>query len=432
MLTAHRIALDPNNVQRTHFAKAAGVARFAYNWALAEWKKMYEAWRADNSLPRPDQMLLRRRLNAVKRAEFPWMLDVTKCAPQLAITQLGAAFQNFFAKRAKYPTFRKKGGHDQFSMSNDQFSVDGKRIRIPNLGWVRMREELRFNGKVMSATVSRVAGRWFVSVAVEVQDLNPPSGVQPHLTASGVQPHLTPKAESQNEAHEGTVGVDLGLASLATLSTGERVAGPKPHKALLKRLKRLSRGLSRKRKGSRNRDKARRKLARLHARIANVRSDALHRLTTDLTKRFHTIGIEDLNVGGMQKNRRLSRSVADMGLFEFRRQLEYKAERRGGRVVVADRFYPSSKTCSGCGHLLAELPLSARRWTCPGCGAEHDRDVNAAKNLMKLAASSAASACGGEGSGPSGVRPAAPDAGRRPRVKPAPSKQEANGGFGQV
>jgi len=170
MLIAHRVALDPNNTQATYFARAAGTARFAYNWALAEWQRQYEAWKADNALPKPSQMALRRQLNALKREQFPWMLEVTKNAPQMAIIQLGQAFQNFFAGRARYPKFRKKGVHDRFSLTNDQFSVDGSRIRIPNLGWVRMRESLRLSGKIMSATISRVADRWFASITVDVPD----------------------------------------------------------------------------------------------------------------------------------------------------------------------------------------------------------------------------------------------------------------------
>ena len=397
MLIAHRIALDPNNAQATYLARASGTARFAYNWALAEWKRQYEAWKADNSLPKPSQAALRRQLNAVKREHFPWMLEVTKNAPQMAIIQLGQAFQNFFAGRARYPQFRKKGVHDRFTLTNDQFDIDGSRIRIPNLGWVRMRESLRFAGKIMSATVSRVADRWFVSIAVDTQD----------------DSHL-PQAENQ-----GAVGVDLGVSALATLSTGETISGPKPHKALLSRLQRLSRSLSRKQKGSANRKKAKSKLAKLHARIASIRSDALHQLTTDLTRRFHTIGIEDLNVLGMLRNRRLARSIADMGFFEFRRQLEYKAAMRGGQVVVADRFYASSKTCSACGEKLDELPLSVREWVCPSCTVIHDRDVNAAINLKNMAASSAVSACGEEGAG----------SGRKARVKPASMNQEVSGGF---
>ncbi len=394
MLIAHRVALDPNNVQATYLARAAGTARFAYNWALAEWKRQYEAWQADNSLPKPSQEALRRQLNAVKREQFPWMLEVTKCAPQMAIIQLGQAFQNFFAGRARYPSFRKKGVHDRFTLTNDQFSLDGCRIRIPNLGWVRMRETLRLTGKILSATISRVADKWFVSIAVDTPDSS----------------HLA-QAENQGE-----VGVDLGVSALATLSTGEMVPGPKAHKALLDRLRKLSKSLSRKVKGSANRRKAKAKLAKLHARIAAIRTDAMHKLTTDLTRRFHTIGIEDLNVRGMMANRHLARSIADMSFFEFRRQLEYKAAMRGGQVVVADRFYASSKTCSACGHKLETLPLSVRKWTCPGCGVIHDRDVNAAINLKNMAVSSTVSACGEEGSG---LRP-------KTKMKPASVKQEVS------
>ena len=271
MLIAHKIALAPNNKQATYFARAAGTARFAYNWALDQWQKQYAAWQTDKSLPKPNQYALRRQLNAIKREQFPWMLEVTKCAPQLAIVQLGAAFTNCFAGRARYPKFRKKGVHDRFSLSNDQFKVSGRRLRVPGLGWVRMRETLRFSGKIMSAVISRTADRWFASITVDVPN-----------------PRRAP-AENQ-----GTVGVDLGVSALATLSTGERFFGPKPHRALLGRLQRLSRSLARKQKGSRNREKAKEKLARLHARIAKIRQDALHQLTSALTRRFKTLVIEDL------------------------------------------------------------------------------------------------------------------------------------------
>ena len=187
---------------------------------------------------------------------------------------------------------------------------------------------------------------------------------------------------------------------------------------MLARLRRLSRSLSRRVKGSANRKKAKARLARLHARIADIRRDALHKLTSDLTCRFHTIGIEDLNVSGMMANRRLSRAVADMGFFELRRQLQYKAARRGGEVVVAERWYASSKTCSACGYKLEALSLSLaqRAWSCPGCGVQHDRDVNAAINLKNMAVSSTVSACGEDGSG----------AARKRSVKPASAKQESS------
>jgi putative transposase len=395
VIIAHKIALNPNNIQATYFARAAGVSRFAYNWALAEWKQQYELCRDDNTLPKPSQYALRRQLNSIKRKQFPWMLDVTKNAPQMAIIQLGEAFKNFFAGRAKYPRFRKKGIHDRFTLTNDQFALNIKRIRIPKLGWVRMREALRFTGKIVSATISRTAQRWFVSIAVDIPDCS----------------HL-PKAENQ-----GVVGVDLGISALATLSTEEPpIPGPKAHTALLKRIQRLSRSLSRKQKGSANRRNAKNKLAKLHARIANIRADALHKLTSDLTRRFHTIGIEDLNVKGMMANRHLSRTIADMGFFEFRSQLEYKAGMRGSTVIVADRWFPSSKICSACGCVQKEMPLSIRHWECPNCGTKHDRDVNAAINLKNYAVSSTVSACGGEGSGLGGIT----------NVKPAPKKQEVS------
>lgn len=423
MLMAHKIALNPNNAQATYFARASGTARFAYNWALAEWQRQYEAWKADNSQPKPSQAALRRQLNALKREQYPWMLEVTKNAPQMAIIQLGEAFKNFWAGRAKYPKFRKKGVHDRFTLTNDQFSIDVRRIRIPNLGWVRMRESLRFTGKIMSATLSRVADKWFVSITVDTED--------------------SPKRRAENQ---GATGVDLGISALATLSTGEKVVGPKPHKALLKRLKRLSRSLSRKHEAakvklglaanaripkgvrlpvSENAKKARAELSRLHARIANIRADALHKLTSDLTRRFHTIAIEDLNVRGMLKNHRLARAIADMSFFEFRRQLEYKAERRGGIVMVADRWFASSKICSVCAVKQDKMPLAVRQWTCPDCGTIHDRDVNAARNLLALglaalsrstASSAECEACGEEGSGSA----------RKSRAKPASMKQEVS------
>jgi putative transposase len=394
MLLAHRIRLDPNNVQATYLARAAGTARFAYNWALAEWQRQYQDSLADPAVPKPNEAALRRRLNAIKRTDFPWMLEVTKNAPQIAIMQLGRAFDNFFAHHSRFPTFRRKGRDDRFTLSNDLFRVEKKRIRIPKLGWVRMRERLRFAGRIVSASISRLAGHWFASITVDMPDELP-----------------LPPAENQ-----GAVGVDLGVKQLATLSTGETFAGPKALRNLLGQLCRLSRELSRKVKGSRNRGKARLKLARLYAKIANVRRESLHQLTTSITRRFHTIGIEDLNVKGMLGNRHLSRAIADMGFGELRRQLAYKAAWRGGHVVVVDRWYPSSKICSHCGYRLEALGLAERQWTCPGCGMQHDRDLNAAINLRSMAVSSTVSACGGEGAGLARERVA----------KPTSAKQESN------
>lgn len=392
MLIAHRIALDPTNKQRTYFARASGTARFAWNWALAEWQRQYAARREDQSLPAPSDAGLRRQLNGLKREQFPWMFDVTKCAAQETIIDLGGAFRSFFDKRGRYPRFKKKGVRDSFCAANEAgtFRTDGKRIKLPVVGWVRMREELRFSGKPKRVTISREADRWFASIMVETDDIKPTN----HPCAA--------------------VGIDLGIKTLAVLSDGSKIDGPKAHKALVGRLRRTSRSLSRKRKGSANRRKAKAKLARLHARIVNVRRDATHKATTMLAKTYARIGIEDLNVRGMARNRHLARSIMDGGFFEFRRQLAYKATFYGATLVVADRWFPSSKTCTCCGSVKTELALSQRHYHCDACGFEASRDLNAAINLERLAASSAVSACGEERSG----------AVRKPRVKRASAKQE--------
>jgi len=365
MIKAHKIALDLNDHQLTACRKAAGCARVAFNWALDEWQAQYSVG------GKPNEIALRRLLNSLKHEEFPWMAESSKGVPQQAIKNLGTAFTNFFKKRARYPRYRKKGLHDSFraDCGPKTFKVAGNSIHLPRLGWLRMHEPLRLHGKLLSATVSRRAQRWYVSIQVEVQE-----------------------APFVRKNH-GTVGVDLGVKTLATLSTGEHIEGPKPLKAARKRLRLLSKSVSRKKKGSKNREKAKAKVAKQHARVHFVRQDFLHKLTTSLVERFDVIVIENLNTRGMMKNHKLARAISDMGWFEFRRPLEYKALWYGAQIVVADRWFASSKTCSACGTVLKELALSVRSWTCSDCGAIHDRDVNAAINLKNLAGSSPVSAC---------------------------------------
>lgn len=298
MILAHNIALDPNNVQETYLRKAVGIARFAYNGALDPWQQPYEAWTADPTLPKPSEAALRRHLNAVKRDAFPWMLEVTKNAPQMAIIHWGQAFQNFFAGTAEYPTFKKKGRHS-FTLTNDQFTVKGRKVHIPKLGWVRMHEPLRFIGKVVEGTVSRTADRWFLSVTVDMPD--------------------PPRVRRDNQA---VVGGDWGVSALATLSTGEQIGGPQAYAAAQKQLRRLSQHCSRQMEAakeraglkpgepipkgmhipwSENMRKTQQRIARLHARITNIRANALHQLTTMLVERFDVIAIEDLHVEGCSK-----------------------------------------------------------------------------------------------------------------------------------
>lgn len=377
MQRAHKVALDPTNKQASGLARAAGCARFAYNWALRRWGEQYamSTYPELGQTPRTSQYGLRRELNAIKRKQFPWMLESTKCAPQEAIIALGVAFGNFFAGRAKYPTPKKKGVHDSFRLSSGQFKIEGRRIRVPNVGWVRMREAVRFtDAKQVSVTISRRADRWFASVQCEIDD--PAPAVRAGLLD--------------------TVGVDVGVREFV-VSDGARHEVPRALRNRQRQLRRAQQALSRSQRGSENRAKARLKVAKLHARVADARSDWLHKLTTDLVTGHDRIVIEDLNVAGMVKNRRLAVSVTDASFGEFRRQLEYKSKTHGVELTITDRWFPSSKTCSACGERTnLRMTLDVRTWACEHCGVAHDRDLNAAKNLATYtsAGSSPVAACG--------------------------------------
>ncbi len=369
---AHRIRLDPNNVQATWLERCAGTARFTYNWGLARWNELYEAGE------KPSWYKLSAELSARKAAEFPWMKVPPCSVTNGALRDLGSAFSHFFrrvkaGKKPGYPRFKaKKRAAPNFYIEGRALTLDGRRIKIPKLGWMRMREALRFPGRIVSARFKKHAGRWYVSLQVEIDE------------SRWSYPH---RCESQ-----ATVGVDLGVRDLAVLSTGERVEAPRALRRHATKLRLLSKELSRRTKGGKNWHKTRAKLARLHERIANIRRDVAHNLTAALVRRFRRIGIEDLAVSGMARTW-LAKSVHDAGMAEVRRQLAYKAPLAGGAVVVADRWFPSSKTCSGCGAVYSGLTLSEREWTCNECGAVHDRDVNAAINLKALAEAHSVIAC---------------------------------------
>ena len=352
MIRAHRIRLNPTPEQATYFAMAAGTRRFTYNWALAEWTRQYKAGE------KPSALKLKKQFNALKRDQFPWVYEVTKCAVEGAFVDLARAFENFFAGRAQYPKFKaKKRSREGFYLANDKFTVNGHWIKVPKLGWVNMTESLRFEGKIMSAQVSRTADWWFVSITVEQPD--------------------QPTPEHPGEA----VGIDLGLNHLATLSDGRVLENQKPLRRRLRKLKRLQRSLSRKQKGSANREKARRKVARQHYKVSCARDDVLHKFTTDLVRNYSVVVIEDLNVRGMLKNHRLALSISDAGFGKFKTLLENKANQTGTVVVKVDRFFPSSKTCHQCGQVKRDLSLADRVYRCE-CGLECDRDHNAAINIL--------------------------------------------------
>ena len=367
MILAHRIALDPTVKQRIFFAKACGCSRFAWNWALAEWGRQYKEG------GKPTALSINKEWNSIKKVEFPWVFDSPKDANHRPSLTLGKAFSSFFKKKSRYPKFKKKGVHDSFYLSNDQFRLEGSKIRIPRLGWVRMRQPLRFEGKIVAATVSREADKWFVSIQVETEVAKYPTAAK-------------------------SIGVDLGINTAIVCSNGESFKAPKPLKKNLKTLKRASRRFSKKKKGSQNRNKAKKLLAKVHVRVKNIRLDWTHKVTSKLVHENQVICIEDLNVKGMVKNRHLSRALSDIGFGEIRRQLTYKSEMRGRTLVAVNRWFPSSKMCSQCGYVKEKLPLSTREYSCAECGLFLDRDLNAAKNI-NTAGLAEIKACGLKGSG---------------------------------
>ena len=354
MSIAHKIQLSPTRKQVAYFKQACGTARFVYNWGLAEWNRQYEAGEKPNGLK------LKKEFNAIKYQQFPWLEGVHRDAHARPFDQLQKAFVNFFRKTGRKPRFKKKGKvGDSFYVSNDKLKVDSKKIRLPLVGWVKMTEVLRFDGKIEGAVVSRSADRWFVSVSVDSQ------------------------IKTKPKTGDAVLGVDVGIKNSITLSDGKVFQGPKSLRVRTERLRRLSRGLSRKVKGSNNWFKASQNLARLHWRIACARQDFLQQTTTRICRESQAVGLESLNVVGMLANHHLARALSDEGLGGFRRMMEYKAEPYGVDLVFADPWYPSSKTCSGCGRVESDLKLSDRVFRCE-CGLVIDRDLNAAINLRNL------------------------------------------------
>lgn len=369
MKVGHKIRLNPTPEQEKYFIQACNAARIAYNWGLAEWNRMYKAG------DKPNVNKVKKRFNAIKRESYPWVCKVTKCATEGALRDLGTAFSNWFKNRDHFgrPRFKKKGNcKESFYLANDKFTLSGHRIKVPKLGkytgnqklsWVNMAEAVRFKGHILSGRISRQAGKWYISINVEI-----PHNSKPHQRVGTA------------------VGVDLGISHLATLSTGEVIENlnASDHQSLLK-LKRLNRELSRRQEGSTYWRETLDKIQRLHLRIANQRRDHIHKMTTYLTSEFEFIALEDLNVAGLLKNHRLAMSISDASWAEIVRQIEYKASQYGGKVQKVDRFFPSSRICSKCGHRNSELKLKDRTYVCinPHCGIIIDRDLNAALNILK-------------------------------------------------
>ena len=365
VLRAYKTELDPNNRQRTFFRQCAGAARFVYNWALAD---RQERFKAGLKTSQYDQC---KRFNALKREFCPWIVELPYAVAEKAFADLDAAYKNFF-RRVKagqtpgFPKFKsRKRNAAHFSLRGTK--IESGRVRLTGIGWVRLKEHnyIPTEGEYgLRATISERAGRWYISILVETEEADP-----------------------VNESND-ILGVDLGIKSLAVCSDGKTFENPRALDQEKRKLDRLNRELARRTRGGENWNKTKRKLQRCYQRLSNVRGHALHQVSHYVTAiaKPKVVVIEDLAVQNMQQNHKIARSLGDVALAELRRQIEYKAKWYGVQVLLASRWYPSSKTCSECGSVKPLLSLSERTYVCPDCGCVIDRDLNAAKNLASLAA----------------------------------------------
>lgn len=370
-----------------------GCVRFVWNQVLAARTERYAATGKGMKFSEASRMVT----ILCNSAETVWLKEVSAVALNNSIRKQEAAFTNFFAKRARYPRFKNRNSPKSATFSSGGFTFKNGQIKPAKFktplkyvwSWPDV-DPASLDPKTFTLSQD-ASGRWWVSFSVEIE----------------TKP--LPIARKQ-------VGIDLGLTDIVVTSDGEKIAHPRHMDKHERRLKRYQRMMARRQKGSANREKARKKVAKQHAKVADARRDHLHKLTTKLIRDNDVIAIEDLAPSNMVKNRRLSKAIHQTGWHELRRQLEYKCERYERNLVVIDRWYPSSKTCSSCGHLLDKLSLGTRHWTCPGCGTLHDRDINAAKNILAVgltvAAGNGGKACGGS------VRPA--------YIAAVPTKQEAH------
>lgn len=363
MLLSFKTELKPNNKQVTLFRQHCGVARHAYNFGNAVIMEALKLRETDKTVKIPSAIDLHKKLVAEVKSVNHWYYEVSKASPQQALADVRKAWDRCFKKISGQPKFKKKGkSHDSFYLeqgtkASPAISNDGKRVKLPKIGWVRLAEPLPITS-VHNCVISRTANKWFIAIKYEIE-----------------KPTI--------KADRPIVGVDIGIKELAVTSNGDIFSNPNAYRKMSKKLKRLQRSVSRKEKGSNNRTKAVRKLAKLHARVSNIRKEAINKLTTHLAKNHSIVKIEDLSVKAFLKNHKLAGAIADCGMYEFKRQLEYKTEKFSSQLVLVDRMFPSSQICSNCGNHRHKMPLKNRVFKCPECGYKEDRDLNAAKNLER-------------------------------------------------
>ena len=361
----YKYRIYPTEQQKEIFAKHFGCCRFVYNYFLNKEKEYYlnnkediEAKRIKRHNTNFDNQKILTQMK--KQEEFSWLKDVSLHSLQLSLKNLESAYSNFFKKRANFPKFKKKSHAQSYNIDNLTLYIKGDRVFIPKVrGGVKIMEHRPLEGKILNGTIFKTAdGKYFILIAVE-------------------------KEIKKLDENSNKIGLDLGIKDFAAISDGSKISNPHFKKKEVKKLKKLQRALSRKKKDSRRREKCRIKLARLNASINNKKNDFLHKLSSKLINENQVICLEDLNVKGMVKNHRLAESISECSWYEFVRQLEYKGRWYGRTIIKIDRFFPSSKTCSNCGFIKESLNLSERKWTCSKCGTNHDRDLNAAKNILK-------------------------------------------------
>lgn len=366
-LQTHKIALRTNDKHESWFCSQSGYARFAFNSALADFKEGLSTGEFRSFID------LNNRFNKRKKA-YEWTEAQDQRAALYGIRNLCDGIQRWVDKQNRFPKFKKRGSRQSYTLEGVLVRVEGKRIRLPKIGWIGMFQALRFEGEIKLVTISRTARRWFVSITVHTG---------------------TPKNPRDTRGLP-VVGVDVGINTLATLDDGRHYPNPKPLKRYERKLKREQRRLSKKTFLSNNYYKQKRKVERLHYKVACIRKDAQHKATTDILSNASAIGIETLKIANLLKNRNIARALSDSALGGFLERLKSKADLLGIPVIEAPQFFASSKTCSHCGHKKAELSLSERTYHCDKCNYQTDRDINAAMNLKHLAVGHAESlnACG--------------------------------------